>query len=106
MRDHRHKRETVKGNSMYINKGLHKRVVGTALLGAFIAISSGTNLALAEGVAITSTTATSQNLFVQWSAQDPERIDVIKWNPAGLNGSETNLTRSANFVGAPPPCHS
>ena len=57
----------------------------------------------AQGVSITSTTATSQNLFVQWSATDPERIDVIKWNPEGLNGTEVNLTNSG--VSGTAPCH-
>jgi hypothetical protein len=33
-------------------------------------------------------------LFVQWSASDPEQIDIIKWNPTGLTGSEPNLTKT------------
>jgi hypothetical protein len=56
-----------------------------------------------QGVAITPNTATSENLFVQFSETDPERIDVIKWNPDGLNGTEANLTNSGASGTAP--CH-
>ena len=55
----------------------------------------------AQGVSITSTTATSQNLFVEFSATDPERIDVIKWNPNGLDGTEANLTNSGSSGSGP-----
>ena len=50
--------------------------------------------AMAQGADVTANTATSDNLFVQFNANDPERVDVIKWNPAGLTGSEVNLTNS------------
>lgn len=46
----------------------------------------------AQGVTITSTSATSGNLKVVWRAGDPERIDAIYWNPDGLMGAEPNLT--------------
>src|SRR5438128_58569 len=39
-------------------------------------------------------TASNDNLFVQWSTSDPEQIDIIKWNPTGLTGSEPNLTNT------------
>jgi hypothetical protein len=45
-----------------------------------------------QGVVINSTSATSSNLKMVWSASDPERIDAIYWNPNGLTGSEANLT--------------
>jgi hypothetical protein len=49
---------------------------------------------IAFGATITPTTASNDNLFVQWSASDPEQIDIIKWNPTGLTGSEPNLTNA------------
>lgn len=45
-----------------------------------------------DGVIITSTTAANANLLVAWSPDDPEQIDAIYWNPAGLTGGEPNLT--------------
>jgi hypothetical protein len=56
---------------------------------------------MAQGVDITANTATSGNLFVQWNSSDPERVDVIKWNPAGLSGSEPNLTNSGTSGAGP-----
>ncbi|MFA5938631.1 MAG: hypothetical protein WC809_04675 [Sinimarinibacterium sp.] len=43
------------------------------------------------------------NLRVVWNVDDPERIDLIQWNPSGLTGSEPNLT-NAGSTGTPP-CH-
>lgn len=58
-------------------------------------------ISMAQGVTIDETSATSQNLKVVFNVTDPERIDAIYWNPAGLTGSESNLTRSATFSGDP-----
>src|SRR5690606_31867817 len=55
-------------------------------------------------VDITPTTLTTGNLYVEWNADDPERIEVIKWNRAGLNGTEPNLTNAGEFDEASPPC--
>jgi len=55
----------------------------------------------AQGVPITPNSATSRNLFVQWNDNDPERVDVVKWNPNGLDGTEANLTNSGTTGSAP-----
>ena len=90
---------------MHIQNRLAHGLVGVALLATCSAIIDSTPSVTAHGVTITSTTAASPNLFVQWSADEPERIEVIQWNPAGLTGSEPNLTNSGTVGGAPPPCH-
>lgn len=69
-----------------------------------VAACAALSAAFGQKVEITPDTAVSRNLFVQWNADDPERIDVIKWNSAGLNGTETNLTRSA-ALGTNAPCY-
>jgi hypothetical protein len=74
--------------------------LGTALFVWFTINGAGSLLA-AQGVAITSNTATSGNLFVQWNAADPERVEVIKWNPGGLTGTEPNLTNTGTTGTAP-----
>ncbi len=72
----------------------------SALL-TFITVCSGAVVVVGQPVEITSNTAASRNLYVEWSANDPERIEVIKWNSAGLSGGEANLTRTGT-VGSPP----
>jgi hypothetical protein len=56
---------------------------------------------LSQGVDVTADSAVSENLFVGWNADDPERVEVIRWNPAGLDGSEPNLTRSGTLGTGP-----
>lgn len=48
----------------------------------------------AQTITFTDVSVASDNLKVEWSANDPERVETIKWNPQGLNGTEQNLTRT------------
>lgn len=73
----------------FLNQGLLISLARVLLLLTVHAVAS-----FAQGVNVTADSATSDNLFVQFNANDPERVDVIKWNPAGLSGSEQNLTNS------------
>ena len=57
------------------------------------------------GATITSTSASNDNLFVQWSTSDPEQIDIIKWNPTGLTGNEPNLTNAGTNPFVPGDCN-
>lgn len=78
-------------------------LIPLAVLLIFTAFCISPAPAWAQGVAITPATASSDNLFVQWNTGDPERIDAIKWNSAGLTGGEPNLT--ATGTTGSPPCH-
>lgn len=75
-----------------------------ATLIVYIVFSAALLTTFGQKVEISSDNAVSRNLFVQWNAGDPERVDVIKWNSGGLNGTEANLTRSAVF-GTNAPCY-
>lgn len=79
----------------------HYWLIQSAALILFTAFISILSPVFGQRAAITSNTATSRNLFVQWNGGDPERIDVIKWNSAGLNGTEPNLTNSGTSGSAP-----
>ena len=78
-------------------------LIPAAVLLIFVAFGITAPPAWAQGVTITSTTASSDNLSVQWNTGNPEQIDVIKWNSAGLTGSEPNLTNTGTT--GTPPCH-
>src|SRR5215471_17860222 len=89
---------------MHSNKRFTHGLMSVALLATFIVLIGSTPAVTAQEVTITSNTAASRNLYIQWSADEPERIEVIKWNPAGLDGSEPNLTNAVTFGGTSP-CH-
>lgn len=72
---------------------MHFRLKIISNIFSFLFLSAAAALpATAQGVAIDANSATSDNLKVVFNSTDPERIDAIYWNSAGLTGSEPNLT--------------
>ena len=80
------------------------RLPVTGRIAAIAAVCLVAATAAFAQVEITPTSMTSPNLYIEWNANDPERIEVIKWNREGLNGTEPNLTTVGEFDQAPPPC--